>query len=146
MIREYRNDDAGAALELYMDCFQSPPFHYDWLRLDAIKRYFSDMVRTPGFRGFVFELNSVVSGICLGVLQDYFVCPTYEIKEFIVSRICRGRGVGKMFLADVEHELVKEGVGLISLSTADYLDAFEFYKKNGYMASRSTVWMGKVFD
>jgi len=144
MIREYRNTDSGAALELYIDCFQSPPFGYDWLRRDAIKRYFADMERTPGFKGFVFESDSIAAGICLGVLQDYFACPTYDIKEFIVSRACRGRGVGKALLAGVEEALSKDGIGLILLSTADHLDAFEFYKKNGYAVSEGSVWMGKV--
>jgi len=144
MVREYRNDDMNAAIELYMDCFLNPPFHYDWLRRDSIRRYFEDMERTPGFKGFVFELDGTIAGILLGALQDYFACPTYDIKELIVSRASRGHGVGKSLLAGAEDALAKEGIGLVSLATADYLDAFEFYKKNGYAVSDNTVWMGKT--
>ena len=144
MIREYNSADTDAALELYIDCFQNPPFNYDWIRPDAIRRYLVDMERTPGFMGFVLDRGGVLTGMCLGHIQDYFACPAYDIKEFLVSPSCRGRGLGKMLLSGAEEAAALKGARLILISTATYLDSFEFYKKNGYMVSENTVWMGKT--
>ena len=143
MIREYNSADINTALELYIDCFKNPPFNYDWIRPDAIRRYFSDMERTPGFRGFVFDRLGEAAGMCLGHSQDYFACPAYDVKEFIISRAHQGCGVGTALLSGVEEVLASEGTEIILLSTSEYLYAYRFYKKNGYDVCKDTVWMGK---
>lgn len=143
MLREYRHTDMDGAMELYMDTFADPPFNYSWMERDRIRRYFVDMENTPGFKGFVYERDGALAGLCLGTVQDYFACCVYDIKELVVAADCRGSGVGTELLTGAEERLAGLGVELMSLATSAELPAFGFYKKNGYEVSDSTVWMGK---
>ena len=134
--------DACAAL--LMDVFTNPPWSYDWLKQDKMDAYVRDLLRTPGFRGFVLLQKGMLRAACLGVEADYFAAPTYEIKEILVTRELQGHGVGSAFLSGIEAALAADGRVCVTLNTQRSIPAFRFYEKHGYAVSPETVMMSKL--
>ena len=142
-LRAMDESHCAACAELLFDVFTNSPWSYDWLRRDKMLAYVTDLMRTPGFRGFVLLRNGVLRAACLGLTMDYFAASTYDIKEILVARALQGHGVGGAFLNDIEAKLAAEGTACVTLNTQRSIPAFRFYEKHGYSVSPETVMMSK---
>lgn len=144
MITEYSSKYADACIDIFVDNFTNPPFGYAWMRRENIARYFADMEKTPNFIGFVDINDQKLTGLCFGTVGNYFEFATYEIKEILVSRGLQGKGLGSVFLGQIEAVLKKSGIGAVTLNTNNDLPALNFYVKNGYGIAPKAVMMTKL--
>ncbi len=144
IVRAYTQNDLEQAVDLFVRNFKNPPFNYTWMKRENIVRYFNDLLNTPMFYGFVCCVEDKIVGLCMGVVQDYLLHPSYDIKEILIDSAVRGNGVGTFFLTEVEASL--ENVTLVTISTQRGIPAFDFYKKNDYLVSEGTVFMAKVIN
>jgi aminoglycoside 6'-N-acetyltransferase I len=146
MLVEYSYKYIDKCVKIFLDTFRNQPFNYKWMEETKIKRYFTDMERTPMSKNYIYLLDKEVVGVCFGVHSDYFANDTYEIKEIIISKSEQGKGIGTEFLKSIEKELYKNDIFLITLLTQKEIKAYEFYKKNEYVLSSGTVHMSKLID
>lgn len=67
----------------------------------------------------------------IGILKGHFYYDEGKITKLIVSEDCRGRGVGKSLMMEVENYLRSQNMRFMSVSTYEF-QAPEFYKKLGF--------------
>ena len=144
MLREYTARDRENAARMFVDVFTHEPWDYHWMREDKILRYFKDFEETPKFMGFAEDDEGKITGLCFGVVNDYFSYCSYEIKEFVVARQSQRQGLGGRMLEGVAAALREKNVDFISLATQRDIPAFSFYQKNGYQVSEGAVYLNKI--
>lgn len=143
MLLPMRKNEIERCSQLYMEVFHSPPWHYDWITKEGTVRYFTDLYRTPGFRGFTYKVAGELTGLCMGCIFDYFTAPQYEIKEFAVSPARQRLGIGGLMLEALEDCLAQEKVAFITLMSDRHIPAFAFYQKHGFMLHDENIFMSK---
>ncbi|MCL2851752.1 MAG: GNAT family N-acetyltransferase [Defluviitaleaceae bacterium] len=144
MIKKYATINRDEAIELFMGVFSAEPFCYTWLRREAVERYFTDLANTPAALSFLYYNNKgLLTGLCFGAMNDYFIHKLYDIKEFAVRKDAQGKGEGRRMLEEISGCLKSEGVAAVTLSTQREIPAYEFYLKNGFVASKSSVTLSK---
>jgi aminoglycoside 6'-N-acetyltransferase I len=132
------------AAGLLVDVYSNPPWNFAWMNVENTRRFFRDAFATPGFRGYAMIVGGKLAGVCAGQFVDYFSSPTFEIREICVSRPLQRRGRGKAFLEYIEGKAKNDGAAAVTLLTQDNIGAYQFYKKNGYAESASSVHMHKI--
>ena len=145
MIKRMTSNNMEQAIELYLEVFKLEPFSYGWLKRNKVVRYFEDNEKTPGGYSMIYyhEASSKPCGLCMGVVMDYFVLPTYDIKEFVVRRDVQGCGMGTRMMDEVAGHLLERGVEVITLTTQRDIPAYNFYKKNNFEDLDKTVFMSR---
>jgi GNAT superfamily N-acetyltransferase len=144
MLRPYSKKYFDACAELFVAAFSAPPLSYTFLTREKTRRYLRDIVNAPGFAGFVYVLENETVAFCFGVTEDYFHAPQYDIKEFAVTPSLHGKGIGSVFLKEIENRLRGNGVTALTLQTSRAIPACSFYKKNGFSESEETVNLMKL--
>ena len=135
--------DAPLCTRLFFDVFSNPPWEYPWITIENVRRYMDDMLSLPGALSFLYYENETLTGLCIGGVNDYFLEPQYEIKEFAISQTRQRKGAGTRMLAEVENYLAKSGINTIFLHTSRSIPAYDFYKKNGYTTIEDNVYFVK---
>ena len=145
MLELYNNKDLPILVGIYVRAFRAEPICYDWLHEEQALPYLYDMTITPKFEGFVYKINKKIVGFCFGAYDDYFQGSLFDIKEFAIEPSLHKKGVGSVFLAEIEKKAAKKGCDGIILRTSKDIPAFHFYIKNGYEDVLSTVCLTKLF-
>lgn len=131
------------AADLYYKVFSSPQWGFDWLDKEKVYRYFTDLLNTPRFVGYIYNSQEEPVGACLGTVSDYFNTVQYYIKELFIVPQLQNKGIGSIFLSEAEKELAELGVDNMTLFSAKSIPAYSFYHKNGYVDSKDSVFMIK---
>lgn len=143
-VRIMEKADIPLLAKMYTELFRNPPWNYEWVQPDNMLRYFEDMYLTPHSVGYTLLEDGIISGACFGVVSDYFLTVTYDIKEIFIAPSQQNRGRGSFLLSEIEKILTMQGIGCISLSTVSEIAAYPFYLKNGYSVSETSVFMSKL--
>jgi len=137
-IREARDDDAEALIELVGACFAEYPgcvleLDHEMPQLRAIATAFAEL----GGRFWVAELDGRVVACC-GIAPAHDA-PGTELKHLYVAKAVRRCGLGTTFVRLVEEESVRRGAAFIELwSDTRFLDAHRLYERLGYLRSPHT--------
>lgn len=64
---------------------------------------------------------------------------TYRLHKLYVLPSLQGKGLGKMMIAHIENELIKNGAALLELNVNKRNPAYHFYLKNGFTKLKDEV-------
>ncbi|MCL2664538.1 MAG: GNAT family N-acetyltransferase [Defluviitaleaceae bacterium] len=146
MLKHVDSSNVEICAKIYTDVFNGDDWQYDWVTLDGTLRYFSDLIATPGFVGFVFFEDGESVGCCMGCVSDYYAAPAYDIKEFCVKTNRQHSGVGTRMLAEIENFLIARAVTCVTLMTDKNIPAYNFYLKNNYSLTEANVHLHKMLS
>ena len=82
-------------------------------------------------------------GAVLGVLEQYFDGPMYNLHEYWVKNEMREKGIGAKLFAEMDRCLRERGVKNIILITAKGDATEHFYHKQGMRTDPDMVFMAK---
>ncbi|ERJ12011.1 acetyltransferase protein [Haloplasma contractile SSD-17B] len=128
-------------VNLFISVFSKEPWNDEWKSTDHAKSYLMEIVKTPGFRGYVAELDNKVVGVIIGHIVKWWQGDEYFIKEFFVETNLQGKRIGKRLDEFMKEKLVSEETETIVLLTERTIKAYEFYNKQRYKTSNDTVFM-----
>ena len=140
----YKNEHFDDVLRIYVDAFSSPPLNYGFVTKAKASRYIKDIIRTPGFVGYVFPNEEKIIAFVFGKVDNYFEGTLYEVMELAVDPFVQRGGIGSKVMGLLESRLKGLGVDAISLNTSRHLPAYAFYKKNGYTEIADNVNLAKM--
>jgi N-acetylglutamate synthase-like GNAT family acetyltransferase len=93
-----------------------------------------ERLRIVGDRLVVAELDGRVAGLAQLHVSPTMALerPAAKIDGLVVDELCRGRGIGRALVAEMEAEARARGCSLLYLTTATRRqDAHEFYRRVG---------------
>lgn len=139
-ITEIVKDDLNSLGKLYVRVYKEEPWREEWKLEWAIDRL-ENIYTSPGFMGLKIVEKKIIKGAILGRTTDFSGRKELEITEFFVDPESQKKGLGKQLLITLEGKAKKEGYSYCTLLTSTKVDAFEFYKKNGYHVKDNVVFM-----
>lgn len=132
MFREAGFGDFDAVMELYRQLHPKDPVVVDGRAAEV----FADIVRTPGLRLFVLEVDGVVVATTyLNLIPNLTrgVKPYAVIENVVVDAAYRGRGLGKEIMAGTLQAAWAAGCYKAMLQTGSRTPATHaFYRRCGF--------------
>ena len=128
--------------QLYVDTFNAEPWNDEWTFATARKRL-QQLLHSEDSFGLCVYQDGQLCGAVLGVLEQYFDGPMYNLHEYWVKNEMRGKGIGSKLFAEMEKRLQERGVKNIILITAKGDATEHFYHKQGMGTDPDMVFMSK---
>lgn len=131
IVREFRPDDLDACVQIFVAVYALPPWNESWSMRQA-RAYLSELIRTPGFMGFVASADDGVRGGLLGHMQHWSGGMEYVIDEIWVDPPMQGSGIGTQLLDQAKREVARSGAHDMVLWTHAEAPATHFYASCGF--------------
>ncbi|MEC1638702.1 GNAT family N-acetyltransferase [Schinkia azotoformans] len=151
-IRLFVKEDISACTTLFIEVFNREPWNDCWTGQLATE-YFEDVLHTPGFEGFVMEVDSgsdsdsdsynqsgkpAIVGFVIGTRKKWWSGDIYYLYEMCMDESYQGEGIGSKLMEDAKSALVSKGFSSIVLLTERTFPAAHFYQKHGFIESPET--------
>lgn len=128
--------------QLYVETFNASPWNDEWTFETARKRL-QQILHSEDSFGLCVHQGGQMCGAVLGVLEQYFDGPMFNLHEYWVKNDMRGKGIGSKLFAEMENCLRERGVKNIILITAKGDATEHFYHKQGMGTDSDMVFMSK---
>ncbi len=140
LLRVAEEKDLSACAEIYVLCFNAPPYNEPWDREEAQLLLSILLQRDPGFC-FVAEYQ--------GRVIAFSFCSTLgpfraTIEEFAVHPRFQKRGVGSTLLEHTLDALKEAGYFVVYLVAHREAKAYCFYQKHGFRETPHNVLMVRL--
>ena len=139
-LRAVVHDDLDALTELFVECFNSPPWNDGWSH-DAARDRLGALAGGQNFRGFVAVADARLVGMLLGQKERWVRHYHFALQEMCVRPSHQRSGVGTALLRHAADELRAEDVEKLYLITSPGDAAEAFYTKLGFYRSRGRIVM-----
>lgn len=130
--------------DLFISTFSREPWNDVYESKDQVITFFKNHFANNYFLGYVAKVEGKIQGLCIGMKKPWIKGLEYYIDEFCIDYNLQGKGIGSLFIKEIEMDLMEEGLNGIMLNTEKDFPSFQFYKKNGFEALEDLVIMGKV--
>ncbi|CAH1226848.1 hypothetical protein PAECIP111891_06012 [Paenibacillus allorhizoplanae] len=135
MIREAESKDTNILESLYKALAPNSK------NIKVLPERIEQIMADPNNFLFVYEDHGIVTGtifmtVCLDPMYQFR--PYAVVENVIVNKDFRGNGIGKRLLEHVEQLCISRGcTKIMLLSSANRIEAHEFFMKNGYSGTVS---------
>lgn len=131
-LKEYGINNIEEIKVFFKNVFMSKPWNDDWSNENQLHQYIIDLIGNRNSLTLVLIENNKLVGLAMGNIMHWYLGTEYYIYEFCIKTEEQGRGLGTLFLKNIEEYLVQKGIKHIFLQTERSVPAYEFYKKNGF--------------
>ena len=136
-------EDKEAITNVFISVFTKAPWNDDWSNTTQLDMYINDLVGQGYSLTYGLYDEDELIGIALGYVKHWYSGTEYIINELCIKSEHQGKGAGSFFLAEIEKAVKELGIKQIFLLTDRNVPAFNFYKKNGFVAEETTIPMVK---
>ncbi len=139
---EFTEDRIPDVTEMFIKAFNTPPWSDNWTE-ETVSKRLTQQISSPYDYGIIGEIDGKIAGMIVGNEEQYDNELHFTIKEFCTSVDCRGQGIGRKIMRELEDRLKKRGVDKIFLTTIQGEGTVGVYEKLGYGVSADMVMMEK---
>ena len=138
-------DESAAAIikELFVSVFTAEPWNDDWSNENQLDLYIHDLIGQNNSLTFGLYEGAELIGISMGHIKHWYTGTEYYIDELCVSTSQQGKGVGTLFVSEIEKACKELGLTHIFLLTENNVPAFTFYKKQQFYELKNSVAFAK---
>lgn len=130
-IDSFQRDKLEDGARLYRTVFNEPPWDDNWT-LESAQTRLSEIIETPGYRGYSASLEEELVGLVMGNLEQWYTGEHFYLKEMCVRPSRQRRGIGTTLMEYLTRDLREDGVERVYLLTMQESPAREFYETNGF--------------
>lgn len=131
---------------LFVEIFTNEPWNDDWSDSKQLSEYIMDLVGNRNSLTLgLFENNKLI-GLSMGSIMHWHIGNEYYIYEFCIKAENQGKGMGTIFLKEIEDYVKTKNVTHIFLQTERTVPAYDFYLKNGFVELKDHVSLFKIFE
>lgn len=130
-------------VDLFIDTFSREPWNDEYDSRQQVKDFFINHMKNNYFLGYIGLIDNKVAALSIGMKKPWICGLEYYIDEFCVSHDFQGKGVGSLFLKNVEELLSDENVEGMILNTEREYPSYKFYIKNGFKVLGDLIVLGK---
>ena len=136
-------NDKDAITDVFTSVFTKEPWNDDWSDKNQLDMYINDLIGQGYSLTYGLFDNEELIGISLGYIKHWYSGTEYIINELCIKTERQGAGAGTFFITEIEKAIKELGIKQIFLLTDSNVPAFNFYKKNGFVAEETTTPMVK---
>lgn len=125
-------EEAEAIKELFLSVFTAEPWKDDWSDQKQLNAYIHDLTGQSNSLAYGLYEDGKMTGVSMGNIRHWFTGTEYYIDEFCIRPDRQGRGLGTLFLKEIEKAIRDLGMTQIFLQTESTVPAYDFYRKNGF--------------
>ena len=144
-LKELTIKDRGSITNLFMSVFTNEPWNDDWSDHAQLDAYIHDLIGQDNSLTLGYCDGNHIVALAMGHIKHWFAGTEYNIDELCVDREMQGRGIGSMFLGEIERFLSGRGITRIFLQTDKDMPAYEFYIHRGFQEMQGHVSFVKQF-
>lgn len=130
-------------VDLFIDTFSKEPWNDVYESRQQVKDLFVNHMGNNYFLGYIGIIENRIVALSLGIKKPWIEGMEYYINEFCVAYDMQGKGLGSLFIKEIEKLLANENVEGMILNTERDYPSYEFYKKNGFKVLGDLIVMGK---
>lgn len=130
-VRHIQEGDLAELTQLYVQCFNAPPWHDAW-SLDAARERLTEIYRHPRFLGLLAPAAGSPTALVMGYCERCASGMQFYLREMCVAPSHQRKGIGASLLAALLSRLREAGVAQIYLETSGGGAAEAFYRKAGF--------------
>lgn len=136
-----RLDESEAEIikELFVSVFAKEPWNDDWSDKNQLRLYIHDLIGQNNSLTFGLYEDTELIGISMGHIKHWYSGTEYCIDELCINTSKQGKGIGTLFVNEIERVCKELGMTHIFLLTENNVPAFEFYKKIGFYELKNNV-------
>ena len=131
-LRELTIRDRDSIANLFRDVFANEPWNDDWSDRAQLDAYIHDLIGQDNSLTLGYLDGDHIVALAMGHIKHWFAGTEYNVDELCVDREMQGRGIGSMFLGEMERWLSERGITRIFLQTDRDMPAYVFYKHRGF--------------
>ena len=142
-VKQLGEREAAIIRELFVSVFTKEPWYDDWSDENQLQLYIHDLIGQSNSLTFgLFEENQLI-GVSMGHIKHWYTGTEYCIDELCISTSRQGKGMGTLFVSEIEKACKELGLTHIFLQTENNVPAFGFYKKLGFYELKDNVSFAK---
>lgn len=130
----------------FRDVFMNPPWNDDWSSEAQLDHYLQDLTGNRNSLTIGLYDGAELAGVSMGHIMHWCAGTEYYIQEFFIVRGRQNRGLGKLFLREIEEYAKQIGINHIFLQTERNLPAYDFYTKAGFTELTGHASLVKMFE
>jgi aminoglycoside 6'-N-acetyltransferase I len=141
-IRRVVPEDLPHLEDLFLTCFNAPPWNDGWSR-EAVHERLGDLLAARHSRGLIAFMGSDVVGMLIGQMERWVDAYHFNLIEMCVLPSNQRAGVGRALVGCLFQELGRDGARKVHLITAPEGPAAAFYSELGFYVSRGRIVMAR---
>ena len=130
--------------DLYISVFNAAPWNDGW-SLEAVAERFHSFSEYPSFFGLGHVENALPDALAFGWGERWVNGWHFHLKEMCVAPHVQRRGLGGKLIAELEQQLLRQGIRRVFLETGHTAPARTFYERHGYKQA-SLVSLAKSIE
>lgn len=128
---KYNEKYFNSIVEVYYNTFSKAPWNEEWKDLETLGNFISDIINTPGFRGYLVCDEDRIIGYALGRVVRWWRGEDFYLENFCILPSYQNQGVGTRLFDFMKESLLSENIIHMTLLSDSDKPSFNFYKKNG---------------
>ncbi len=80
-IREFLKEDMNVCTNLFLKVFSGEPWNDKWESFDSAKKYLTEFIENPLFKGFIASENGRTIGVCFGHTRSYWQGKNFKLMK-----------------------------------------------------------------
>lgn len=113
-----------------------------WTFEKAYKRI-RQVLLTPDSYCLIQEINGLYTGFLMGYIKEYDDLKSYFLEEIVVFKDYQNKGLGTLFINELQKHLLDKGVSMIELMSVNDSKHLNFYEKFSFVKSSNLLVMSK---
>ena len=106
-------------------------------------RRIRQVLLTPDSYCLIQEINGLYTGFLMGFIKEYDDLKSYFLEEIVIFNEYQNKGLGSLFLKELESHLLEVDVSLIELMSVNDEKHGHFYKKFSFAKVSNLMIMSK---
>lgn len=113
-----------------------------WTYEKAYRRI-RQVLLTPDSYCLIQEINGLYTGFLMGYIKEYDDLKSYFLEEIVIFNEYQNKGLGSLFLKELESHLLEMDVSLIELMSVNDEKHRHFYEKFSFAKVSNLMIMSK---
>lgn len=141
--KQLSENDFNAIRKLFLNTFTQEPWYDDWSDEEQLRMYIHDLIGQSSSLTFGLYEEKELIALSMGRIIHGYEGTEYYIDELCVGKERQGKGIGTLFMTEIEKACREMGIKFIFLLTENNVPAFNFYKKLGFNELKNNVAFAK---
>ena len=130
-------------VDLFIATFSREPWNDVYESTDQVRTFFRNHFANNYFLGYVILIDDKIEGLSLGMKKPWIQGLEYYIDEYCINHELQGKGLGSLFIKEIEVDIKRNGLNGIILNTEKGLPSYKFYSNNGFKEIEGLVILAK---